>query len=155
MTDKQKKEERLYLLGSSTADMEGKIHYFIKVGCTADLRARMRCYETYNPALLRFNSFASPSRAYSEAIEDALLLMFVAGRQKSTEWFEVSKNTFEVFKALEDFKALKAFVNVEAFFELKITAYQTRAFEEEKLANKRRYEARAAHYMALRAEGRP
>lgn len=153
MTDKAKKEERLYLLGSSTADMEGKIHYFIKVGCTADLRARMRCYETYNPALLRFNSFPSPSRAYSEAIEDALLLMFVAGRQKSTEWFEVSKNIFDAFKSIENFKALKAFVNVEAFFDLKISAYQTRAFEEEKIANKKRYEARAAHYIALRAEG--
>ena len=153
MTDKPKKEERLYLLGSSTADAEGKIHFFIKVGCTADLRARMRCYETYNPALLRFNSFASLSRAYSEVIEDALLLMFVAGRQKSTEWFEVNKHTFDAFKAIENFKALKAFVNVEAFFDLKITAYQTRAFEEEKIANKKRYEARAAHYIALRAEG--
>ena len=153
MTDKPKKEERLYLLGSSTADAEGKIHYFIKVGCTADLRARMRCYETYNPALLRFNSFASPSRAYSEAIEDALLLMFVAGRQKATEWFEVNKHTFDAFKAIDSFKALKTFVNVEAFFDLKITAYQTRAFEEEKIANKKRYEARAAHYIALRAEG--
>lgn len=154
MSNKPNKEERLYLLGSSAVDMEGKIHYFIKVGCTADLRARMRCYETYNPALLRFNSFPSPNRAYSEAIEDALLLMFVAGRQKSTEWFEVSKNIFDAFKSIENFKALKAFVNVEAFFDLKITAYQTRAFEEEKLANKRRYEARAAHYIALREEGK-
>ena len=153
MTDKPKKEERLYLLGSSTADAEGKIHYFIKVGCTADLRARMKCYETYNPALLRFNSFASPSRAYSEAIEDAMLLMFVAGRQKSTEWFEVSKAVFDAFKAIENFRALKTFVNVEAFFDLKITAYQTRAFEEEKVANRKRYEAKAAHYIALRAEG--
>lgn len=146
------KGERIYLLGTRTIDEKEQTHYFIKIGCTADMRARLRCYDTYNPVLLSFNAFPSPSRAYSEAIEEAMLLLFVRGRQKRTEWYEVDRQTFDAFAAIPNFQGVKEFVRLEAYFDLKVTQYTSRAFEEEKPQNKRRYEAKAKELIELRRQ---
>ena len=144
------KGERIYLLNSRIVDLSGKLHSYIKIGCTCDMRARMKHYETYNPSFECSGSFTMPNRECSEAIEDALLMRYAATRQKKTEWFEVSDEDFARFIQLSSFKDVKAFVGLDAFFNMKIEVYISRSREEEKPNLARHYERKAEHYRALR-----
>lgn len=152
MEEKNIKGEHIYLMGSVTLDEASRPHYFIKIGRTGDLRARMRNYETYNPSFLCFGNFQTPSRAYSEAIEDALATIHLAGRQKKTEWFEVDVKIYNMFKQLSSFDAVRKFVCLEQFFDFKIETFEARAFEEERPLVKKGYLDKALYFKLLRDE---
>ena len=139
------KGERLYLLVTKAPP---KI--FIKIGCTSDLRARMKNYETHNPAFEQVGSFPMVNRECSRAFEDALLLRYYSTRRKNTEWFEVSDADAQAFESISTFEYLKKFVDLDGFFRTIIETNLARAEVEEKPRRSQDAKSKAAHYKYLR-----
>ena len=137
--------EQIYLLISQTHDKN-----FIKIGCTGDLRARMKSYETYNPTFTKVISFKMESRECGRAFEDALLLKLHERRQKKTEWFEVDEKTLTAFCKISTLEEVKSFVDLNGYFTTMIEVNKARADVEEKPNRARYYLTKAAHYKYLR-----
>lgn len=144
-TPQTEKGERLYLLVT-----HAEPHIFIKIGCTSDLRARMKNYETHNPAFEQVASFPMINRECSRVFEDALLMRFYPTRRKNTEWFEVNDNDFQKFEKISSIEMLKDFVHLDTFFRTMIETNLARAEIEEKPRQSQDAKSKAAHYKYLK-----
>lgn len=132
------KGEQIYLLFTQTRDKN-----FIKIGCTGDLRARMKAYDTHNPTMEKACSFKMEDRDCGRAFEEALLLKFHEKRFKKTEWYEVDDKTLEAFKAIGTLADVKKFVDLDGYFSTMIEINLARANTEDKPFRAKAYLAKA------------
>jgi ribosomal protein S27AE len=132
------KGEQIYLLFTQTRDKN-----FIKIGCTGDLRARMKAYDTHNPTMEKAGSFKMPNRECGRCFEDALLLRLHEKRFKKTEWYEVDDATFEEFWKISTLDDVKRFVELDEYFSTMIEINLARANTEEKPQRAKAYMTKA------------
>lgn len=138
-TPQTSKGEQIYLLFTQTRDKN-----FIKIGCTGDLRARMKAYDTHNPTMEKASTFKMESRECGRAFEEALLLKLHEKRWKKTEWYEVDDKTLATFIGITSLADVKKFVDLDGYFSTMIEVNLARANTEDKPFRAKTYFARTA-----------
>lgn len=132
----------LYLVST-----QGNTKYGIKFGCSKDFAQRQKTYNTHNPFAEFPYSLTTPSRAFSEALENALLRKIGRYRKSNTEWYIVNEDLYNQFQELKNYREVFAFCDFFSFLFEKIQVYESRL--EAKETNKKRCLQSIQHYKTI------